>query len=358
VTVVDVSVIVVTHNNEGSVSACLDSVARECRDLRPEIFVVDSGSSDRTVEIVRRRPDVSLRVSGENIGFSAGNNLALRECRGRYVLLLNPDTVVHDGALQTLIEHMGTGRQIAAVGPTLLLESGEVQPESARNLPRLGNLLPWLLLLDKLEWALRFRRRPRSSASHPPPGTLLDRFTLLAWSRDRTCAVEALCGACILLRREAIQAVGLLDESQPLYLDDIDYCRRLRDAGWSLHFVPDARITHLWQHSSTGLDRDGDFYAMGCHAIWLFLRKHEGVLAGMVFSGMACAAAPVRLLTCVVAGALASAHRRAFWRRQRSMALGLLRWAYRWPKRAPRFGFASETKPAAAAPPAALPRSP
>lgn len=342
---VDLSVVIVSHNVGPLLGSCLVSVFRECAGMPTEVFVVDSASTDGTVQLVQDRfPEVRLRASPENIGFPAGNNLAIPECRGRYILLLNPDTLVQEGALRSLMRYLDQHPSVGAVGPTLRLANGEIQPECARNLPTPASLLPWLLLLDKLEWQLRFRRRYRSTAVHPPRGTLLDRFNLLSWKRDQTCEVEYICGAGMMLRREVIQQIGLLDETSPLYLDDLDYCRRIREAGWQIHFVAGPTITHFWQQSSSGFKREGDFYAMICHAMWLYFRKHHGRAAAMRFSAIAAAATVLRLPTCLLALLLPGRSWRTFWRRQLRMVLGLGRWAFQVPKSAPRFGFACEAQ--------------
>jgi len=323
---IDLSVIVVTYKAERLIVNCLDSLFEECRDLRLEVFVVDSGSSDHTVNVVRERfPTVRLHASPLNIGFSAGNNIALPQARGRYIALLNPDTIVHKDAFKCLMRYLDQHPRAGAVGPTLRLANGDIQVECARNLPSIGNLFPWLLLLDKVEWMLRFRQKPKDTNSHRPRKTICDRYSLLSWPRDRTCEVESICGACMMIRREVIEQIGVLDETTPLYLDDIDYCRRIREAGWSIHYVAESTITHLWQQSSSNFERDGDFYAMGMHSTWLYLRKHDGRLASMAFSVMACVASPIRVLVCAAASALSGGQRKRFWKRQLNMALGLSR---------------------------------
>ncbi len=143
-----------------------------------------------------------------------------------------------------------------------------------------------------------------------------------------------------MIRREVIERVGLLDQTTPMYLEDIDYCRRIADAGWELRFVPEAEITHFWGRSGAS-ERDGDFYAMGCHSIWLYLRKHQSSGAALAFSLAARIAGIARLVPCA-AGRLIPGPHRPFARHQFGRALGLCRWAFRMPKTPPRFGFASE----------------
>lgn len=339
----DLSVVIVTHNVAPLVGDCLESLYRDCAGLEVEVFVVDSASSDATVEVVRERfPAVEIVGSPVNVGFSRGNNLALGSCRGRYVALLNPDTVVAPGGISGLVAYLDRNPQVGAAGPTLRLADGSIQVECARRLPRLANLWQWLLLLDKLDWAVRHRKHPAQGRGDPPRASLLDGLNLLAWPRTRTCAVESICGACMVVRAEVVKAVGLLDEASPLYLDDIDYCRRILDAGRPIHYVAEASVTHLGGQSSGKLQRAGDLYAMQCHAIWLYLRKHEGRAAAAAFVAMVALSSLARLALCFVALALVWGSGRGFWLRQRVMVAGLARWALRWPRRAPRFGFASE----------------
>ncbi len=335
----DVSVVIVSYNVARLIGACLDSVKRESGEICIEVFVVDNASVDGTPALLRQHyPWITLLEPGANLGFSAGNNLALPRCRGRNVALLNPDTVVHEGALRRLVRHLDEHPEAGAVGPMLLLGDGTIQHECARNLPSIGNLAPWLLLLDKLEWKLRFGGRSVESATHPPVGTPLDRFNLLSWKRDRTCAVQSVSGACMVLRRRLIEEVGLLDEASPMYLDDIDYCHRILDAGWRIYYVSEARVTHLWKQSAQPR-RAGDYYALGCHAIWLYLRKHEGRAAASAFAALACIAALLRLPVSLLGAALS---RSPDAQRRLAMAWSLFRWAFRVPRAAPRFGFASE----------------
>jgi GT2 family glycosyltransferase len=144
------------------------------------------------------------------------------------------------------------------------------------------------------------------------------------------------------MRREVVEGIGLLDEASPLYLDDIDYCRRIRDAGWQVHYVAEASITHFWKRSSSAFRREGDFYALGIHAIWLYLRKHDGSLAATIFCLMACFASPVRICVSSLGSIASKGEVRGFWKRQLNMAFGLTRWAFRIPKAPPRLGFAGE----------------
>ena len=205
-------------------------------------------------------------------------------------------------------------------------------------------MFPWLLLLDKLQWRLRYRNTYRKVVSHPPPGTWLDSFNLLFWERGRSCEVGYICGACMVVRRQVVEQIGLLDQASPMYLDDMDYCRRIANAGWTIHYVSDAEITHLWQQSSGPLSREADFYALVCHSMWLYFCKHEGRSAAGVFAFMVGSAGLLRGVCALAAMAVTRGPRQQSCRRQLRMARGLCRWAMRIPKQPPRFGFACESQ--------------
>jgi GT2 family glycosyltransferase len=338
-------VVIVSHNSAHLIGNCLQSLFRDCAGSSVEVFVVDTASSDDSVSMVKRRfPQIQMIAIEENIGFPAANNVAIARCRGRHVLLLNPDTIVQDGGISGLLDYLDTHFEAGAAGPTLRLGDGRIQPECARNLPRLGNLLQWLLLIDKLEWRIRFRGGVRRTTKHPPRGTVCDRLNLLSWDRSTTCEVESISGACMMIRREVIEQIGPMDEAIPFYLDDIDYCRRIRDAGRAIYYVQGPTVTHLWQQSSSLLRLAGDFYAMACHAIWLYLRKHEGRAAAATFAAMVYLTS---LLRCAVAAPgflLPGETPRKYFQYQWRMARGLSRWAVQFNKVPPQLGFAVISK--------------
>jgi hypothetical protein len=339
----ELSVVIVTYNARSLIADCLDSLYAECDGIVVEVFVVDCASHDGTADFVRATyPGVRVVASASNLGFSAGNNAALPLCEGRFIALLNPDTVVQNGSMRRLMAVLDADDTIGAAGPMLVLRDCSTQLESVRNLPTLGNMWPWLALLDKLQHAVRDRGRRASVAAPPPRPRVLDGFNLLWWERDASCDAACLSGACMVMRRGVVERIGLLDDACPLYLDDMDYCKRIGDAGWRLRFVHDARVTHLWEASTATLRRQSDFYGMQCHAVWLYLRKHRGSIHAAVFAAMALLSVVFRGVVCVVCALLTRGAVRSEWRRRLAMTLGLLRWAARVPKRAPRFGFACE----------------
>lgn len=221
----ELSVVVVTWNSARFIGPCLAALKANTR-FPFECLLVDNASSDDTVMIVRRdHPWVKVLEPGHNLGFAAANNLALRRARGRYLLLLNPDTEVQPGALDALVALLDRRPAAGAVGARLLNSDGSLQFSTYR-LPTAGTLA-W-------EYFMRDLRRPND----PRAG----RYAAADYARERP--VEGLLGACLMLRRQAVEQVGLLDEGFALYCEEVDWCIRLRRAGWQLWYTPDAVVVH------------------------------------------------------------------------------------------------------------------
>ena len=221
----DLSVLIVTWNSARFIGPCLAALKANRR-LPLECLLVDNASSDDNVKIVRRDyPWVEVLEPGHNLGFAAANNLALRRARGRCLLLLNPDTEVQPGALDALMTLLDRRPAAGAVGARLLNSDGSLQFSTYR-LPTAGTLA-W-------EYFLRDLRRP----DDPRAG----RYAAADYAIERP--VEGLLGACLMLRRQAVEQVGLLDERFVMYCEEVDWCIRLRRAGWELWYSPAAQVLH------------------------------------------------------------------------------------------------------------------
>lgn len=225
---IDISVVIVSWNTRDLLERCLHSITAEATRarLRVEIAVVDNASSDGTVETVRQRfPEVALTALPANIGFAAANNLAMRGTRGTAVLLLNPDTELLVGALQALWLALQSMPHVGVVGPVLLNADGSLQSAGYR-FPGLAQVaLDFFPLHPRLAGS-RFNGRFS-------PGDGLSPF-----------AIDHPLGACMLVRRTAIEQVGLLDEGYFMYSEEIDWCRRFKQQGWTILTAPDARVIH------------------------------------------------------------------------------------------------------------------
>ncbi|HEX6602145.1 MAG TPA: glycosyltransferase family 2 protein [Solirubrobacterales bacterium] len=223
----ELEVVVVSHGAEALLRRCLRSLAEHpIADGEMRVTVVDSGSPDGTPEMVEREfPAVRLLRRG-NIGFSAANNLVLRESEARAVLLLNPDTEVYAGTLDAALARLDADPRIGMVGVKLVTESGELDHACKR--------------------------------SFPTPASALGHFTGVGGSQYRAAhlgddepgEVDAVNGAFMLCRAEAVREVGLLDEGYSLYMEDLDWCHRFWDAGWKVFYEPAGVALHVKGGSS------------------------------------------------------------------------------------------------------------
>jgi N-acetylglucosaminyl-diphospho-decaprenol L-rhamnosyltransferase len=190
-----------------------------------DVIVVDNGSSDGSVDLVRDRfPGVVLIANASNRGFSAANNQAIEQARGRYQFLLNSDAEVEPTALRALVSYGDEHPQAGVIGPKLLNPDGTLQPSGGR-FPTPMSTVASLLGLNRL-------------TGRPRYGTRRD--------YDMPADVDEVSGAAMLIRREVIDKVGGLDEGFTWGYEDIDFCLRARRAGWRVHYVPAARVIHQW----------------------------------------------------------------------------------------------------------------
>ncbi len=245
----DVSVVVVTWNALPWLEQCLDSVAGR------EVVVVDHGSTDGTLDVVRERfPDVRV-IEQENKGMGGGNNAGMRVMDGRYFFLLNSDAWVAEGALDKLIAFADEHPEAAIVGPKLVNTDGTLQ-RSARGEPTLWRLATEYLFIRKLA--------PRSRRLNP-----LYRGD---FAHDRVEDVDWLFGPALLVRREAADAVGLFDEDFFMFSEEVDWMTRFRRAGWKVLFFPDAEVVHVG-----GASHGGRMYVENLRGHLRFFAKHRGL---------------------------------------------------------------------------------
>jgi GT2 family glycosyltransferase len=244
----DVSVVVVTYDALPWVERTLDSVNGH------ETVVVDHGSTDGTLDLVRTRFPEAKLVEQENRGLAAGWNRGIAETPGRYVLLLNADAWLLPGALQSLAQYADAHPDAAVVGPRLRNPDGTLQ-RSVRGFPTLWRLATEYLFLRKLA--------PRSRA--------LNAFYAGGFAHDEPYEADFLMGACLLVRRESIDAVGPLDESFFLFSEETDWCYRFRQAGWKVLFFPGAEAVHVG-----GASHGGRFFREQVLGHLRFLAKHRG----------------------------------------------------------------------------------
>jgi GT2 family glycosyltransferase len=263
---VKLSILVVAWNVRKQLTDCLRSIERHPPTAAFEVIVVDNASADGTAAAVRRDfPWVTVLANEHNRGFAAANNRGLARARGEYLLLLNPDTLVHPGGLDVLCEFLDRNGDVAICGPRLLNEDGTVQP-SVRGLPSFRAVLHRHTIFRHV---FLFRRQHR------------------AWLRsgfpyDRQADADQLMGAALMIRRAALNQVGLLDERFFLYYEEVDLCLRLKQAGWRAVFVPDATITHRGGQSSRQVPVAARI--MMLESLLGYFRKHHGRIATGLFT--------------------------------------------------------------------------
>ncbi len=239
---IDLSIIIVNHNGRKLLEDCLNSVYHNTHKINFEIIFVDNNSSDDSVEFVKTKfPSVRIIQNKENLGFSGGNNQGLKVHQGRYALLLNTDTVVKNGAFDRMLEFMDQNPKAGACGPRLMNSDGTPQHQ--------GGL-----------------------------------FARKFWLSKVPVKVDYVLGACLMVRREVVDKVGGLDENFFFSNDDLDWCRRMRKAGWDVYFVPQAEVIHFGGFTIKRFNRR--LFVEGFRGGLYFCKKHYGNLIFQIYRAL------------------------------------------------------------------------
>ena len=241
------TIVIVSYNVRPFVAQCLESVQKASSGLEVEVFVVDNASADDTVSyLTQHYPWVTLIANDENMGFSRANNIAIRQAQGEYVLLLNPDTIVAEPTLQACVAFMDAHPQAGGLGVRMHNADGTLAPESRRAIPS-----PWVSFLKMMGFTKRYYM------SH------------LSW--EEPGRIEVVSGAFFMLRKKALDEVGLLDEDFFMYGEDIDLSYRLLKGGYENWYLP-AKILHYKGEST---EKSSFRYVHVFYkAMLIFFRKH------------------------------------------------------------------------------------
>ena len=229
---------------------CLASLGKAGGSLEPEVIVVDNGGTLAASGFRERFPGVRLLANTENVGFARAANQGFALARGRHVLCLNPDTIVHDGALAVMSAYLDAHPDVGAVGARLLESDGSLQYSCRR--------FPGYLTVFFGRYAVLTRLLPANAATRD--------YLYLDWDHRSVREVDWLSGACLMVRREVLASVGGFDPEYFLFVEDMDWCRRIRDAGWRIAYLPDAVVTH-----HIGASR-------GPVPAWIVWARHRGML--------------------------------------------------------------------------------
>ena len=224
----------VSWNVKSLLRQCLQSIYASRYEGDIDLIVVDSASHDSSAAMVRAEfPQAKLIASPANLGYAEGNNVGLAEAEGDFLFILNPDTTLFEDTVLQLVTYLNAHPQVGAIGPQLLWPDGSVQA-SRRRFPTPGSLFWESTLLEQWFPNNRFART----------------YKFADQDDGYAQPVDWLVGAALLIRREVWQAVGPIDEAYFMYFEETDWCRRCAQAGWEIHYVPQAKVTHYEGQSS------------------------------------------------------------------------------------------------------------
>lgn len=254
---IELSVIIVNYNVKDFLRHALISIQKAMKGINGEIIVVDNASDDGSVEMLRQHfPKIHLIANKVNLGFAKANNLALSRARGKYLLLLNPDTIVQEDTFNVMIRFFEEGRDVGLAGCKILNPDGSFQLACRRSFPT-----PWVAFTKILGLSTLF-----------PKTKLFGKYNLTYLSQDETYEIDAVSGSFMMVSREVYESVGGLDEDFFMYGEDLDWCYRIQRAGWKIYYVHSTKIIHYKGESTSrsNIDEIRTFY----EAMHLFVKKH------------------------------------------------------------------------------------
>ena len=271
----DLTIVIVNYNTEKLTLECIDSVYKSHLPYTFEIFVVDNHSSDNSIEAIKKRyPKVKLIENKENVGFSKANNQAIRQAQGRYVLLLNSDTILMENTLGVMTQYMDNHMDVGATGCEVLLPTGELDQACHRGFPTPQASFYYMSGLAK-----KYPNSPKYNSYHKS-----------YLNMKEIHEIDCLVGAFMLVRKETIDQVGMLDEEFFMYGEDIDWCYRIKEAGWGIIYNPTVSIIH---HKGASSRKKPFKIVYEFHrAMYLFHKKHYAkkysiFVNGIVYAGIA-----------------------------------------------------------------------
>lgn len=259
----DVTIIIVSWNVRRCLEKCLRSIPAALGGLRGDVLVIDNASSDGSADaataLANEIPHLLVMRNAANVGFAKASNIGLKQGSGEYLLLLNPDTELHPNAIAQMV-HCATANHTAAVGARHVNPDGTLQP-SIRRLPTMPALA---LLLLKLH--------------HLMPNVLaLSNYFARDFNYQKTQPAEQPAGSCLLLSRPAVEQIGALDERYYNWFEEVDWCKRAKDAGLPVWYCAEAVVTHAGGQSFgqlTSVDRQRQFN----QSLFSYIKKHHGIL--------------------------------------------------------------------------------
>ncbi len=254
---IQLSIIIVNYNVKAFLQNCLLSIQKALDHIPSEIIVVDNASDDGSVEIIKKNfPHITLIESPANLGFSKANNIGLKLAKGKYICLINPDTIVEENTFLEMIKFMESNSEAGLAGCKILNPDGTFQLACRRSFPT-----PWVAFTKIVGLSKIF-----------PKSKLFAKYNLTYLDENQTYEVDAVSGSFMFLRREVYEKIGGLDETFFMYGEDLDYCYRVKEAGYKVYYVHSTKIIHFKGESTkrSNIDELKHFY----DAMRLFVHKH------------------------------------------------------------------------------------
>lgn len=255
----DLSICIVTLNAKQYLRNCLESIKNHASGLAYEVIVVDNGSTDGTLEMLQENyPEISTIANQENLGFTRPNNQAIQIAKSeKYILLLNPDTIVYASSLQNLLGFAEQHPQGGVFGPKVLNGDGTFQKHCKRGEGRPWETFSYFLGLSKIF----------------PTVKLFSGYLQTHLDENQTHEVPAISGCCMMIRRETLNNIGGLDEDLFAYQEDTEYCVRARKAGWKVYYTPVSQITHFGGKGGSRAQPYKAIYKWH-HSYYIYYNKH------------------------------------------------------------------------------------
>lgn len=260
------SIIIVSWNVRDDLLKCLHSINENKPSCTYEVIIIDNASTDETADMIKKHfPEIKLIANHDNRGFAAANNQGMKVSQGEYILLLNPDTILHPKSFDILIDFLENNKDVGACGPKLLNTDGSIQG-SVRHFPSFRGAL-------HRHTAFKFLGIFKSEYKN---------WVMHDFKNDKQKDVDQIMGAALLVRKSITEQVGLMDERFFMYYEEVDLCYRIKQAGWRIVYIPQAVITHIGGGSSGQITVSKRIMATA--SLLEFFRKHRGKFVTCIFS--------------------------------------------------------------------------
>ncbi|MCC7201179.1 MAG: glycosyltransferase family 2 protein [Nitrospirae bacterium] len=260
----ELSILIVNWNTKEFLEGCLQSIYGSVKNISFEVIVVDNNSGDGSAEMVRKNfPEARLIENKDNAGFARGNNQAYAFSKGKTIGVLNPDTIIYPGTFEKMVAYLNSHAGVGAVSCKFLNPDGSLQRQYYRRFPTISTVFfRYTGLGQRID--TRFFR-----------GKALSSFFYSDKTFEQTEKIEQPGATCLVMRRSLIEKTGLFDEQFPILFNDVDLCKRIWDAGYEIHVLSDAHITH-YGGANIGKMPGEEFSRIAFDGVLNYFRKHRG----------------------------------------------------------------------------------